>query len=154
MFIALIFLLMFIIPVGCSYIMNIYSAPSSIVIDKNGQIIGSRNELKESLQGKKFWASQKKLVEKELKAAMDAPNQEAEEYREYLKNIAESRRETNKYYQEYPELRPSAAELNAENLRQEADDIEYREMLRTFASERKKRLEELKMMQQFLETKP
>lgn len=129
------------------------SSPVKVVIDEQGKIKGLVNEAREALQGKSFWETQLRLVQKEINWELGEPARKAKFDREMRQMEAEINREMREFYKEYPDMRPTSAERQAEALRERADAIEMAEIDRELEIMRRKRVAELRSIQQYLAAK-
>jgi hypothetical protein len=106
-----------------------YSSPSEIAVTDNGEISGLFNSVREQVQGKEFYKHQLVTINIELtklqKSIQEWPTEMAKTKKEIAEIQSTAQREIEQGYREYPEIRPSASELQASELRQKADDIEF-----------------------------
>jgi len=129
------------------------SSPGEVVVNEQGQIDGLMNRTRELLQRKNFWEGQQRFVQKELKLELDEPTRMTE-FKESMRELEENARHVmEKRYQEYPEMRPSPAQRQANALRELADKIEFAEFEREMELATRKRIERLRQVQHYIEAK-
>lgn len=129
------------------------SAPDKVVIDKKGEINGTANVLRELLQGQRFWKDQLNIAKVELAWERETPNREAM-FKEDMRRLdAEFAFQMREFYRDFPEMRPSQAELQAESLRQRADVIESQQFERELAVMSRQRASELEHIEKYLVTR-
>lgn len=112
---------------GVSVLLIVYlgfSSPHVLVIDDDVEPIGILNKYRSLVQGASFWENQLYILESELKKEMNAPLEMAKLQKE-LAELAAKNQET--IYQNFPQLRPSPAQQQANALRDWADAIERAE---------------------------
>lgn len=131
-FIALIFLYLY------------FSSPGKIIVDKQGNIGGMINNVRELIQGKRFWRNQLIEVNSELESKLEAPQFQAKFNPEMNQMVREIDPSLKEIYQKYPDLKPSAAERQADALRERADQIEQQELDRYLEKLRIERISELR----------
>ena len=113
-----------------------FSSPGKVVIIETGDIAGIINNARELVQGKTFWQGQLDAITTRLNKLEAEPAETAKMNRELENMMAESKRDDEKMYRDYPDMRPSEAERQAEALRDKADSIEQAEWDRTMEMER------------------
>jgi sRNA-binding protein len=123
-----------------------FSSPGKVVVDNNGNVKGLINNVRASIQGKEFWKNQLKEVNSELEWERNEPQRQAKLDREMNQMFRELDQSMEEMYQEYPDMRPSAAERQAEALRDRADQIEQQEFDRYLEKLRLERIAELKII--------
>jgi len=126
------------------------SSPDKVVITEHGQINGLLNEIREMVQGNSFWKAQLRSVRKELNWEFGEPARNAKLHREMSQFAAETDRDMQSFYREFPEMKPSRAEMQAEALRDRADAIESAELEREFEAMRQQRISELQRIENYL----
>lgn len=139
------------IKMGCGSLIAIllflyFSSPGNVVVDARGNINGSINRARESIQREAFWKDQLTKVNSELQWELGAPQRQMEldqEMNQMMRAIDQSMEEI---YLDYPEMRPSPTQQQAESLRERADEIEQQELdlyLENFRIERISELREI-----------
>lgn len=120
-----------------------WGAPEKLVVDSDGQISGYINNLRQSAQGERFWRQQLGLVREEIDYIEKAPQRA----REMEALMAQADRELMQFnqelYRDHPELRPSPAQLRAQQLRDAADrieDLQFQAIIRQAEQESLRRL--------------
>jgi len=96
----------------------------NISIGKQGNPVGIVNTLRETIFTSHFWKGQERLIENKIAKLEDQPRKDAEEERLNRELDRQLKQDSEKYYLEHPEERPSAAEQKAQALRDRADEIE------------------------------
>lgn len=114
-----------------------------VVVSSAGNVHGALDAVRESIQGESFWRHQLKLAERELSRLRKEPEENRRMRAELKRFEYESRKQDEVFYKEHPELRPTAAERQAELLRQKAEDIENQEFEREMNAYRVQRIREL-----------
>jgi len=122
------------------------SAPSGIAVTKHGTPSGIINELKEMVQGRSFWQQQEKLIIKKIGILERQPAEDAKFEKEMALYESETRQDDKKFYKEYPDMRPSAAEQKAQHLRDQADAIEDQQFKSEMEQYRLSELNELNVL--------
>jgi len=123
---------------------------SGVVIDEKGLVSGSSNKIRYWMQGKDFLLSQKQLVLKKIKSLEEQPELD-KKFNEDLRQMnIESAKMENDFYREHPDLKPSAAQLKADRLRELADAIEQKEFDDAMNKERLEEIEQLKRVVAYL----
>lgn len=130
-----------------------FSSPGKVVITETGDITGIINSARELVQNKTFWQGQLNAITTRLNELEAEPAETAKINREMENIRIEDQREMEKMYQEYPDTRPSEAELQAETLREKADSIEQAEWDRTMESERLERIASLRKIYSLVENR-
>ncbi len=117
---------------------TLLAAPSSVVVDASGHVAGGLSQLREVVQGRRFWEHQLVVVEAELARVQSYPakfekiREDTERAMEPVMRETQDRMEA--FYKEHPELRPSRARQHAEQLREQANQIDARESERFMRS--------------------
>ena len=127
------------------------SSPGEVVVQDNGKVAGLINQAREALQGKGFWKKQLFEVDKELVWELGEPKRNAELNREFRAMDREFEKEQEQMYREHPDMRPSAAERQAEALRERADAIEQAELERELEQCRLQQIAELRRIKRLVE---
>jgi hypothetical protein len=104
------------------------SSPGKVVVDTDGSRIGLQNDVRELLQGERFWTDQMRLILHEQAELRLQPERDRRLRAELDKGLQEIHRSTEKFYKDNPAARPSQAELRAEALRDMADRVEDAEL--------------------------
>jgi len=129
-----------------------FSSPDDIVINGDGEINGFINKGREFVQGPSFWDDQLVLIDNEIIIESKYPEQQAQDTI-YFKNILlEEKQEAERFYREYPELRPTQAEIRAQNLRDMADEVESREFEVELLATSRERLKYLRALRLAIES--
>lgn len=131
---------------GASY--AAFSSPKKVVVDERGKISGVVNEVRHSIQGRRFWERQSILVQKELDWQLGEPARNAASEKEIQEMKAELERDMRDFYTQYPDAAPSPAQRQADFLREQADALEEAEFAREMEAYRTKRIAELRIIQQ------
>lgn len=127
-----------------------FTSPSSVVIDKNGNIDGFQNEIRLVLQQNKFSLSQKHLVIKRIQLLEEEPLGD-KELEKSIKELETGLDEiTIQFLKDYPDAKPSKAELSAERLRKKADATEEMRFKKQMNKWRLEEIAELKMTLEYL----
>ena len=129
------------------------SNPGEVVVQDSGKVDGVINHARKALQGKRFWKNQLLEIDKELKWELGEPKRNAEWDRELRLMDREFEKEDKEFYREYPDMRPSAAERQAEALRERADAIEQAELDRELEKLRIQRIAELRKLKPVVQIK-
>jgi hypothetical protein len=129
------------------------SHSGEVVVQDSGKIAGLINQAREALQGKRFWEKQLLIVDKELEWERGEPKRKARIDREIKELDREFDKDQEQFYREYPDTRPSAAERQAEILRERADVIEQAEFERELEQWRLQRIDELQKIKRVVEVK-
>jgi hypothetical protein len=119
------------------------SSPGRVVVNAQGEIQGFVNNIRETLQGNDFWKNQIREVELELERELNFPGSLAEMERDTAKMSEEFDQFNEEMYQQYPDLKPSETERQAEILRNRADQIEWAESERLMEELSQQRIAEL-----------
>lgn len=123
-----------------------WGSPTELVVDSSGQISGYVNNLRVSAQGEKFWQQQLELVRREIDYLERAPQRAREMDAEMAQLERELMEWNQELYRDHPELRPSPAQIRAQQLRDEADRIEdqqFKAMIKRVEQESLSRLREI-----------
>ena len=129
------------------------SRPGEVVVKDSGKVDGVINHARKMFQGKRFWKNQLIEIDKELKWELGEPKRKAEFDRELRLMDREFENEDKEFYREYPDMRPSAAERQAEALRERADAIEQAELDRELEKFRLQRIAELRRVRPVVQLK-
>jgi Skp family chaperone for outer membrane proteins len=130
-----------------------FSSPGKVVITETGDITGIINSARELVQSKTFWQGQLDAITTRLNELEAEPAETAKMNREMENLLIESQRDAEKMYRDYPDTRPSEAELQAETLRDKADSIEQAEWDRTMEKERLERIASLRKIYSLVENR-
>ena len=130
--------------VGAALVYLFLSSPGGVSLDEKGNIKGMFNQARVGLQGERFLRNQIKEIDAELQMWLDQPRQEAEWDREIDQMDREFNQSMEQFYRENPDIKPSAAERRAENLRMRAERIEMAELNRFTEKIRLGRIAELR----------
>lgn len=130
-----------------------FSSPGKVVITETGDITGIINNARELVQGRIFWQGQLDAITTRLKKLEAEPAETAKMNRELENMMAESKRDDEKMYRDYPDMRPSEAERQAEALRDKADSIEQAEWDRTMEKERLEQIAALRKIYTLVENR-
>lgn len=122
------------------------SSPTGIGLTKLGKPNGLINVLKEAAQGQSFWQDQEKAIAKKITSLNNQPAEDAKFEKEMAVYEQESRRDDEIFYRQYPDMRPSPTEKEAEALRERADAIEEKQLKKEMEQDRLDKLSELKHM--------
>lgn len=118
------------------------SSPGRLVVSEKGKVGGVINEVRAKLQGPRFWADQLQTAQDRLRWLEAEPEREA-------KLEARLDEMSRKFSEKYPS-RKSPAQQKADDLREEADRIEYEEERKIMGEIREKKIEKLKMIVHFV----
>lgn len=128
------------------------SSPNEVVVDESGAIHGTLNNARAALQGRQFWENQRQQTKLELDRKISQPEFLAK-YRADLavaKQMVDTSME--KQYEKHPELRPLMPQVEADALRERADQIEQAEFWRLTEIDRLKRITALQKILVAVET--
>lgn len=130
-----------------------FSVQADIVVNEYGEINGILNQLRAKAQGEDFWRDQLDQVKLELTRHMEAPLRK-QRLNEAINNIeARSKRRREEFYSQYPEKRPSLVKQQADALRDQADDIESKELDAELEKRRLKRISTLQSIIKYIESR-
>lgn len=105
-----------------------FSHPGKLVVNSHGEIAGLQNQIREQLQGPGFWTNQME----ELGLSLERLDAQIVRHRDRMAKVAEAdlkiKLRMSEHYSKYPNLRPSPATMQAEALRDSADQIEQDEI--------------------------
>ncbi len=121
-----------------------FSSPGKVVVDEQGKVRGLIDNARSWVQGSSFWEGQLLEVNSELDWHLKEPRRQAELNREMENMSREFDRSMEELYREFPDMEPSAAERQAEVLRERADQIEQNELDRQLERFRLERISELR----------
>ena len=121
-----------------------FSSPDKVVVDSSGNISGLINNLRETIQGNGFWEKQLQVAKSDLEWELSEPKRQAELDNELNQIMKETDESMEDMYREFPDMRPSKAETQAEKLRDRADEIEQQELDRELELMRQEAIIELK----------
>lgn len=127
------------------------SSPTTLVVGPDGDVNGFLNVLRQKIQGQHFWKEQLVKAKESIYWELAAPQREEERQRrmeKLSKTIDQSLEET---YRQYPQMRPSPSEEEAESLRAQADLIEEAETKQTMEKYRVSRIEKIQHVIELLE---
>jgi len=124
-----------------------------ISIDQQENPVGIVNTLREIVFPSHFWEEQERLIENKIADLEDQPRQDAEEERLNRELDRQLKQDSEKYYLEHPEERPSVAEQKAQALRDKADEIENIEVKAFLEKSRLEDLAEYRRMLDFVRRK-
>ena len=93
------------------------------------------------------------IIDEEYAQLLDEPRLNAELDREMRAMDREIEREMEQMYREFPDLRPTPAELEVERLRDRANGIEYAEFGREMEEYRIARMNELRRIRPLIDGK-
>lgn len=127
------------------------SSPTTLVVGPDGDVNGLLNVLRQKIQGQHFWKEQLVKAKVSLDWELAAPQREEERQRrmEKLSKTVDQRLEET--YRQYPQMRPSPSEEEAESLRAQADLIEETETKQTMEKYRASRIEKIQHVVELLE---
>lgn len=108
----------------------VFSSPDEIVVNDSGEAEGVINNIRANVQGGRFWIDQLNLLNADLEWELKEPQRRAEMENEMKQMELEMKKEDEEYYRQNPDLRPSRTEVQAERLRERADEIEMAEFER------------------------
>ncbi len=131
----------------------LFSSAGKVVVQPDGSIDGISNIVRSALQGDRFWTDQLHLAQKSLAWELGGPERKMK-IESLMKELDQ---ETNKVledqYRRYPQLAPSGSELEAQRLRDRANQIESDALDSELEVFRQKRITRLKAVILFLERK-
>jgi len=130
-----------------------FSSPGKVVIKESGSIAGIINIARELVQGKSFWQGQLKAITTNLNKLEAEPAETTKMNQKMESMMVESKRDDEKMYRDYPDMRPSEAERQAEALRDKADSIEQAEWDRTMEKERLEQIVSLRKIYALVENR-
>lgn len=127
------------------------SSPTTLVVGPDGDVNGFLNVLRQKIQGQHFWKEQLVKAKASIYWELAAPQREEERQRrmEKLSKTIDQRLEET--YRQYPQMRPSPSEEEAESLRAQADLIEEAETKQTMEKYRVSRIEKIQHVVELLE---
>lgn len=125
---------------ACAYLAM--SSPGRLVVSEKGKVGGVINEARAKLQGPRFWEDQLQTAQDLIRWLQAEPEREA-------KREARLDEMSRRFSEKYPS-RKSPAKQKAEDLREEADRIEYEEERKIRDEMRDKKIEKLQMTVRFL----
>lgn len=109
-------------------------------MDETGAIHGALNNARAVLQGRRFWENQLKQAQLELNQRISQPALLAKHRDDLAKAMQMVDTSMDKHYAKHPELQPSKAQVEADALRERADQIEQAEFWRLAEMDRLKRI--------------
>ena len=109
-------------------------------MDESGAIHGALNNARAVLQGRRFWENQLQQAQLELNRKISQPALLAKHTADLAKAKQMVDTSMEKHYAEHPELRPPIAQVEADALRELADQIEQAEFWRLVEMDRLKRI--------------
>ena len=127
------------------------SPPGKVVVDTYGDINGVINKSRASLQGKSFWNDQLQEIDKKLAELTSRPERMAKLDENIRKILQESGQRMEEFYEQNPEIRPSDEQVYANNLREEADRIEYEKTMKLLEKFRIEKIAELQKIKILVE---
>src|SRR5262249_8661928 len=103
--------------------------PTTLSISENCDISGLVEHLKATAQGQRYWETQLALLDEEMKSLETQPVRLAK-LQQTVDEKTNAILETSQHFMDdtfakYPQLRPSPKETMAEELRRQADALEY-----------------------------
>jgi len=104
-----------------------FSSPGEVVVNGTGEVLGLINNVRATLQGKRFWRGQLREVDSEIDKHLSDPQFMTETRRALDQVGRKTDQALEEVYKKNPEIRPSPAERQAEALRERADRIEWGE---------------------------
>ena len=129
------------------------SSPTMLVVGADGDVNGVLNVLRLKVQGQHFWNEQLVKAKASLDWELAAPQREEERQRRVEKLSTRVDHRLEETYQQYPQLRPSPSEEEAESLRAQADLIEQAETKQTMEKYRVSRIEQIQHVVELLESR-
>lgn len=130
-----------------------FSSPGEIVVNETGDIKGLLNIARSTLQGKSFWKDQLLEIHSALQQELSEPQRQAELDREMNQMRSEVDETMAEMYREHPDTRPSPEERRADALREQADQIEQREIDLFLEKMRLERIAELQKILPIVQAK-
>jgi hypothetical protein len=127
------------------------STPGKLVVKDDGKIVGMLHVVREHIQGKAFWVDQLVEAKKDLAYELGEPERARKFDLEMRELSRESDAEMEKFHREYPDMRPTAAQVQAEALRKQADAIESEETRLFMEKLRLERVDELRRIKRVIE---
>ncbi len=121
-----------------------FSTPNGLVIDEKGQIDGVTNNIRSFFQGERFWEAQLLACDEDLKWYLDEPKRQAQIEKDMEDFSKKAKMMDQEFYQKNPDLKPTASQLEAERLRELADEIEEKEAKEIWEKERVRMVSELR----------
>lgn len=129
----------------------VLSSPGHLVLNSSCAVDGAVNRARAAIQGERFWVKQLTYLDRDLAFAREWPNRAAHMRAEMDSAMGpildDFNADTEKWYREHPELRPTPEDQQAERLREQANAPEARanelHMRRMFA-EHAQELEKLR----------
>ena len=116
------------------------SSSNEVVVDESGAIHGALNNARAVLQGRRFWENQLQQAQLELNRKISQPALLAKHTADLTKAKQMVDTSMEKHYAKHPELRPPKAQVEADALRELADQIEQAEFWRLVEMDRLKRI--------------
>lgn len=110
-----------------------------IAVNEDGMITNKVDVWRECVQGRRFWQNQLNQIDQELRDLNAAPAQTFDP----VVATQDWNAVMEKVYQEYPEVRPTPTQRRIEQLREQADALEFAEAERILAQMKERRLTEL-----------
>jgi hypothetical protein len=131
-------------------IIFIFSTPSEVVVDKQGEIDGMLNNVRAYVQKEDFWLSQISVIDSAIFEKELIP-QRLDEVKTLLdKTEMKTNKIIEDYYKKNPKSKPSKIKQKADELREMANDLEFNEKMNRFEIKRVKRIEELNEIKKFI----
>ena len=146
---VLAFLILLIVIVHYLY----FSSPGWVVVNRFGEIHGLTNQVRETLQGKKFWRDQLQEVRREIRWEEFGMLRRAANEGTLEKIGRDTNREMEKFFRRYPQVRPSKAELNSEAWRGKSHPFKWTKFNPLFEEMREKRFQELRKILPIVQSK-
>jgi hypothetical protein len=122
------------IPVGIvvAVAVVVLSPPGHLVLRDSCTIDGAINRARAAIQRERFWVKQLTYLDRDLAFAREWPNRSAHMRAEMDSAmepiLSDFNADTEKWYREHPELRPTPEDQQAEQLRDQANAAEARDV--------------------------
>ena len=129
------------------------SSPEGVVVSTEGEVLGLFNNFRSHLQAGSFWEQQLAEAKRSLESKRSAPERDANRKARFDLLTEKVKAQIEDMYERNPKLRPSPATIEAERLREAADDIEQAELDQHLESRRQSRMLDLEKIIRVIESR-
>lgn len=130
-----------------------FTSPGWVVVNRNGEIRGLTNKARATLQGNRFWRDQLHEVNREIQGDESGILRNGANERTLDKPVRDTNREMERFFGRYPQFRSSKAELHAEAVRGQVNQIKWITFNSFLEETRRKRFQELQIILPVVQSK-